>query len=79
MGQGNHNTSKGKWKQLCEKKRYQIEALLKSRLTPTSIAAQLGRDRRTIEREIKRGVVEQREIVCTKNGRRIKGVGCSDW
>lgn len=60
MGQYNHNTKQGKWKQINEKERYKIEALLKAGLKAREIAQQLGRDRRTIEREIKRGLVIQR-------------------
>jgi IS30 family transposase len=46
---------------LSEKERYQIESLLKARHSPKEIAAQTGRDRRTIEREIARGTVIQRD------------------
>lgn len=55
MGQVNHTTPKAKWKQLSEKERYQIEVLLEAGHKPKQIAVMLGRDRRTIEREIKRG------------------------
>jgi IS30 family transposase len=61
MGQSNDNTVRAKWKHLSEKERYKIEALRKARHTTREIAAQLGRDRRTIEREIKRGSVTQRD------------------
>ena len=61
MGQNNNNTGKGKWRQLSEKERYKIEALLKARHTAREIAEQMGRDRRTIEREILRGSVIQRD------------------
>ena len=61
MGQENSTTKKRKWKQLSEKERYQIEALLKQKVKPSDIAAQLDRNRRTIEREIKRGSVIQRD------------------
>jgi IS30 family transposase len=61
MGQSNHNTGKGKWKQLSEPERYKIEALCKAGHKAREIAAQFGRDRRTIEREIKRGSVTQRD------------------
>jgi len=60
MGQENHNTVRRRWKQLSEIERYKIEALLAARHTPREIARQLGRDRRTIEREIKKGSVLQR-------------------
>jgi IS30 family transposase len=60
MGQLNNNTKQRKWKQIKENERYKIEALLKAGLKAKEIAQQLGRDRRTIEREIKRGLVIQR-------------------
>jgi IS30 family transposase len=61
MGQINHTTGKRRWKQLSEVERYKIEALLEARHTPSQIAKQLGRDRRTIEREVNRGMVMQRD------------------
>jgi len=61
MGQGNNTTKKDRWKQLNERERYKIEALLQMKITPKEIAARLGRDRRTIEREIRRGSVVQRD------------------
>lgn len=60
MSQNNHTTRQKKWKQVSEKERYKIEGLLKAGHTPGEIAQTLGRDRRTIEREIKRGSVIQR-------------------
>ena len=62
MGQDNHTTERGKWKQLSEKERYKIEALLNAGHKPNEISRILGRYRRTIEREIRRGnVVFRRE------------------
>jgi|LSQX01.2.fsa_nt_gb IS30 family transposase len=62
MGQDNHTTGRGKWKQLSEKERYKIEVLLKAGHKPSEIARMLGRHRRTIEREIRRGsIVLRRE------------------
>ena len=63
MEQGNYTTEKRKWKQLSEKDRYKIEALFGQGLTPAQIGNNLDpkRDRRTIEREIKRGLTEQRD------------------
>lgn len=60
MSQFNNTTRERKWKQISEKERYKIEALLKAGFKAKEIAEQLGRDRRTIEREIKRGMVIQR-------------------
>ncbi len=63
MEQIQYNTKKRKWKQLCEKERYQIEALSRQGLTPAEIGNSLNpkRDRRTIEREIARGLTLQRD------------------
>jgi len=63
MGQGKDTTRKRRWKQLTEKERYKIEALSQQGLTPAEIGKALspGRDRRTIEREIKRGWTKQRD------------------
>lgn len=79
MGHKEHNKKQGKWKHLSEKERYQIEALLRSKKSPVAIAEQLGRDRRTIEREIKRGSVIQRDsqwqdrqVYCADAGERVK-------
>ena len=59
MGQGKNSTSAGKWKQLSEKERYQIEALIRAKRTTAEIARQLGYSKRTIERELARGTVTQ--------------------
>lgn len=64
MDQEKHNTGKGKWKQISEKERYKIEALYEQGLTPAQIGNALNpkRDRRTIERELQRGLVEQKRL-----------------
>ena len=61
MGREQDSTKRGGWKQLSERERYEIEALLKARKGVGEIAAQMGRHRRTIEREIQRGSVIQRD------------------
>ena len=61
MSQDNHTTRQAKWKHISEKERYMIEGLLKTGHTARDIAEALGRDRRTIEREIKRGSVLHRQ------------------
>ena len=78
MDQHQFNTGIRKWKQLSERERYQIEALVKSRLTVREIAQQMGRDRRTIERELARGSVVQRDselrerrCYCADAGQRV--------
>ena len=65
MDQEKCSTKEGKWKQINEKERYKIEALLEQGLTPAEIGANLNpkRDRRTIEREIERGLTEQRDYL----------------
>lgn len=60
-GSRNNGTKTGKWKQLSEKERYQIEILLKEKRTAAEIGVLMKRDRRTIEREIARGSVVQRD------------------
>ena len=56
-----NNITKGrKWKVINEVERYKIEMLLKERYKPKEIAKVLGRDRRTIEREIQRGKVTKK-------------------
>ena len=61
MGQEHITLKKRSWKQLTEKDRYKIETLLQEKLTAKEIAVRLCRDRRTIEREIRRGSVLQRD------------------
>ena len=75
MGQNNHNTKRQKWKHLSERERYEIEALLKAKQTPLQIARQLGRDRRTIEREIKRGAASQRDTHLREREEYLADVG----
>lgn len=59
MGQIQDNAQKRKWKQLSEKERYQIELMTRMKKKPIEIAEQIGRDRRTIDRELERGTVKQ--------------------
>ena len=59
MSQGQDNTKRRKWKQISVQERYQIEALLKAKHSIREIAQQLGYDRRSIQREKARGLVEQ--------------------
>jgi IS30 family transposase len=80
MGQGKDSTEKRGWKQLSEKERYKIEALSQSGMTACEIGRSLTpkRDRRTIERELKRGRTEQRDylwreryVYCADAGQRV--------
>lgn len=64
MEQDKYTTKKREWKQVSEKERYKIETLFEQGLTPAQIGTVLTpkRDRRTIERERKLGLVEQRRM-----------------
>ena len=64
MDQEKHNIGKRKWKQISERERYKIEALYEQGLTPAQIGNTLNpqRNRRTIERELQRGLVEQKRM-----------------
>lgn len=62
MNQIHHTTGTNRWKHLSEAERYKLEGLLEGGRTAKEIARILGRDRRTIEREIKRGTVRQRRL-----------------
>ena len=60
MNQVDSSTKRRTWKYLSERERYDIELLLKEGYKPKQIAQTLQRDRRTIEREIKKGAVCKR-------------------
>ncbi len=64
MDQKEYTTGKRKFKQLTETDRYKIEVLYQQGVTPAKIGKALEpkRDRRTIERELKRGETERRRI-----------------
>ena len=68
MGQAENIIKIRKWKQLTEKDRYKIEALYQQGLKPLEIGKLLtpNRDRRTIEREITRGLTLQRNSDLTE-------------
>lgn len=59
MEQNKFNTKKRTWKQLNEKHRYKIEAYLDAGMKASEIAELIGYSKRTIQREIKMGMVEQ--------------------
>ena len=59
MEHNHSNTKSQKWKQIDERIRHQIEILLEVGKKPSEIADLLGYSARTIQREIKRGMVEQ--------------------
>lgn len=59
MGQDNHTTTARKSKHLTEKDRYRIEGYRRAGMNPKEMAASLGVSVRTIQREVKRGTVEQ--------------------
>jgi IS30 family transposase len=77
MGQEQGNTKAKKWKQLSEKERYKIEALFQKGYTAAEIGASLTpkRDRRTIEREIARGMTLQRNSDLTEKYVYLADVG----
>jgi len=77
MEQEKYNTEKKKWKQLSEKERYKIEALFGQGLTPAQIGEALTpkRDRRTIERELARGMTRQRNSDWTERVVYLADVG----
>ena len=77
MDQVKYNTGKRKWEQISEKERYKIEALSQQGLTPTEIGAALSppRDRRTIAREIARGLTLQRNSDLTERMAYLADVG----
>lgn len=78
MGQQENSTKKQGKPALQEKERYQIEILAKEGKKAQDIATLLGRDRRTIERELVRGTVEQvdsewrtHRVYCADVGQRV--------
>ena len=77
MGQEKDTTKKKEWKQLGEKERYKIETLWQQGLSPAAIGAALKppRDRRTIERELKRGMTVQRNSDLTERMEYLADVG----
>lgn len=75
MGQDKNNRKTRKWEQLKERERYQIEGLLKAGQSITAIARQLGRDRRTIQREIARGRVVQVDYLWRERQEYLADVG----
>jgi len=67
MEQVKNNTKKRTWQQLNEKERYKIEALFEQGLNPAQIGEQLHKSKRTIERERKLGLVQQKRIDLLRN------------
>jgi IS30 family transposase len=75
MSQIQSNTGTKKWKQLNEKERYKIEALFQKGVPPSEIGEQLNRNKRTIEREIARGLTLQRNSDLTERMTYLADVG----
>lgn len=78
MSQENYTTKSMKHKHLTERERYNIEILLKAKFETYEIAKQLGRHLRTIEREIRKGIVEllnsdlsRRKEYCADTAQRV--------
>lgn len=67
MEQLNHSTKKRTWKQLSEKERYKIEGYFEQGLKAAEIALLIKKSKRTIERERKKGLVEQRQTNPSNN------------
>ena len=67
MEQEKCNTNKGGWKQITEQERYKIEGFLEQGLTPAQIGPLIGKTQRTVERERKLGLVEQRRMNPSNN------------
>jgi len=87
MGQENCTITKGRWTQLKESERYKIEALYHRGLTAAEIGKSLepNRDRRTIERELARGMTKQRNSDWTEKmvyladaGQRVRNENASN-
>lgn len=57
MSQEKNNTQRKKLKQLIFRDRIKIDILLKEKFKPSEIADSLGFSKRTINREIKKGMV----------------------
>lgn len=62
MNPDHGTTTRRQWKQIREQERYKIEALVKAGHSAREIASLLGRDRRTIQRELRRGRVQLRKL-----------------
>jgi IS30 family transposase len=60
MEQDKYNTKKGKWEQLIEKDRYKLEGFFQQGLGSAEISELMKKSKRTIERERKLGLVEQK-------------------
>lgn len=59
MGQENYSTKSRKGKHLTYEERIKVEALYKAGISEICIGVELSRNRRTIERELAKGMVEQ--------------------
>ena len=59
MSQNHDRAGKGKWKQLNEKERYQIEGLLKAKKGSGEMAKRLGCRTRSIQRVTAMGMVRK--------------------
>lgn len=82
MEQKEYTTKKRTWEQISERERYKIEALSKAGMGAGEIAKELRRGKRTIERELKLGEVEQflpyKSITKEKGEAGIQRVYCAD-
>lgn len=73
------NTKKRKWQQLTERDRYKIEAYIAAGQSKASIAKLLGKSRRTIQREIKMGLTEQKRLNPSNSKSVEQGLYITEW
>jgi len=79
MEQNDSTTKIKKYTHLSEKERYKMEALLDSRESVGGIAMLLGRDRSTIHREIKRGMIKRMHHDLTEKKKYRANVAQNDY
>jgi transposase, IS30 family len=79
MEQGYSTKERKKYIHLSEKDRYKIEAMLEAKKTTTEIAELLERDRSTIHREIKRGMIKRIQSDLTEKKKYRANVAQTDY
>lgn len=67
MERNNNITKNKKWEQISEKERYKLEGYFEQGLSPAQIAPLLKKSKRTIERERKLGLTEQKRTNPSNN------------
>lgn len=79
MEQINCNTEAKRWKQLCEYERYKIEAFAEQGLSPAQIGELIGKNKRTIERELAMGLVEQKRMNPSNSKKACESLYIIEW